>query len=140
MTFSCVSPGAKCLHARNRPMMGPKAYYTNLFTHYRPVGDDTWFVKPNPPGTPKPVLGTKDVSEECRLVKKGYTGTGPTGQSLGIVEGVECDNPELGPYISPSLFQAHNADDLIRWWRQTSPSYADSAEKAPEADDNTNEL
>ncbi|KAG7368888.1 2-oxyglutarate/Fe(II) oxygenase [Nitzschia inconspicua] len=114
---------AKCLHARNRPMRGPNAYYVNLFTHYRPVGDPEWFKKPNPEGTPEPVLGDLPVTEECKLVRKGLTGTGPDGHSLGYVEGVECDNPRLGPYISPTLFQANGPEDMIEWWRSTGEGY-----------------
>eukprot|EP00934_Nitzschia_sp_Nitz4_P003639 Nitzschia sp. Nitz4//scaffold44_size153857//28716//30425//NITZ4_002702-RA/size153857-snap-gene-0.202-mRNA-1//-1//CDS//3329552100//3629//frame0 len=124
---------AKCLHARNRPMMGPNAYYTNLFTHYRPIdGDnhDQWFSQPNPEGTPKAVVGTTPVEEECKLVEKGHTATGPTGHSLGVVHAVECSNPDLGPYISPSLFQAHNGEDLIRWWRMTSPPTTSATNEA----------
>jgi hypothetical protein len=114
---------AKCLHARNRPMRGPNAYYVNLFTHYRPIGDPDWFHKPNPEGTPEPVLGDKPVAEECKLVRKGLTGTGPTGHSLGYIEGVECDNPKLGPYISPTLFQANGPEQMIQWWRSTAEGY-----------------
>lgn len=114
---------AKCLHARNRPMKGPNAYYVNLFTHYRPVGDPEWFHKPNPEGTPQPLLGDKPVGEECKLVRQGLTGTGPAGHSLGYVEGVECDDPRLGPYISPTLFQATGPEDMIQWWRSTGEGY-----------------
>ncbi|KAL3911976.1 MAG: hypothetical protein SGARI_001385 [Bacillariaceae sp.] len=114
---------AKCLHARNRPMRGPNAYYVNLFTHYRPVGDPDWFSKPNPPGTPEPVLGGKPLAEECKVVRKGLTGTGPAGHSLGYVDGVECDNPKLGPYISPTLFQANGPEQMIQWWRSTAEGF-----------------
>jgi len=123
---------AKCLHARNRPMKGPNAYYVNMFTHYRPTDDPNWFKRPNPEGTPEPVLGTKPVTEECRLVKKAIAATGPTGHSVGLLEGVECDNPDLGPYISPSLFQAKVPDDLVDWWRMTSPDYQDVTNAAAE--------
>jgi hypothetical protein len=55
-----MSPGeivyyesARCLHGRMTPLNG--GYYVNLFTHYRPVKDPEWYLKPNPPGTPEPV-------------------------------------------------------------------------------------
>eukprot|EP01036_Dinobryon_divergens_P044116 gene44116-58835_t len=41
---------ARCLHGRMTPLDGD--YFVNIFTHYRPVGDPEWFLKPNPPGTP----------------------------------------------------------------------------------------
>jgi hypothetical protein len=113
---------AKCLHGRNRPMMGQNAYYVNMFTHYRPVNDPKWFSRPNPEGTPAPVPSDRPLSEECRLVKKGITASGPNGQSVGLVEGVECDNPDLGEFLSPDLFQALGPDDLVRWWQATTPT------------------
>lgn len=127
---------AKCLHARNRPMTGPKAYYVNLFTHYRPIGDDNWFTKPNPPGTPEPVL---DVEGGCRLVKKGLAEVPPDGR-VGLIETVECDDKRLGPYISPTLFQASSGEDLIRWWRMTDPRNAVEAEGDEEVIDSNDEL
>ena len=45
---------ARCLHGRMTPLEGE--YYVNLFTHYRPVGDPQWYLKPNPEGTPEPVM------------------------------------------------------------------------------------
>ena len=133
---------AKCLHGRNRPMKGPNAYFVNLFSHYRPIKDPTWFLKPNPKGTPEPVLGTKPVKDECQLVRKGLTvspsRSGVSSSSLGYVEGVECQNSELGKHISPTLFQVHGAEDMIRWRKYT----ADGDERSLLADriDNAAEL
>ncbi len=117
---------AKCLHGRNRPMVGPDAYYVNMFTHYRPINDPTWYSRPNPDGTPAAVLGNQPLAEECRLVKLGIAATGPAGQSVGLLEGVECDNPDLGDFVSPTLFQAKGPDDLIHWWRVTTPARQDA--------------
>lgn len=117
---------AKCLHSRNQPLRGNEhgGYYVNLFTHYRPIGDDDWLSRDNPPGTPEPVLETQG---ECRTVTSETTNK----------EYVECDDPRLGPYLSPSLFVAHNGGDLFEWWRRTSPEVlgavpsASSASKPP---------
>ena len=125
---------AKCLHGRNRPLMGENAYYVNLFTHYRPVGDPEWFEKDNLPGTPEPVLEdetttTKDgAAASCRL--ETVRTTELEGGSLGLIETVRCDDERLGPYVSPSLFQAKSADDLIQWWRQTAPPATTKASSA----------
>mmetsp|Transcript_18051 Transcript_18051/g.34217 ORF Transcript_18051/g.34217 Transcript_18051/m.34217 type:complete len:595 (-) Transcript_18051:23-1807(-) len=110
---------AKALHARNRPMQGNGAYYVNLFTHYRPVGDDKWYGRRNPEGTPTPVL---DVEGTCRLASQGLTAT-EVGhkQQLGVVQAVQCDDPRLGNTISPTFFQARGPDDLVQWWRYTNP-------------------
>ena len=111
---------AKCLHGRNRPLKGPNAYYVNLFTHYRPIGDDDWFKRPNHEGTPDPVLET---TGECRLETKGMAQEATTGQ-LGIVQAVTCDDPRLGPYVSPGLFTATSGDDLFDWWVKVGPKTA----------------
>ena len=108
---------AKCLHGRNRPMKGKGAYYTNLFTHYRPVGDDDWFTRDNPPGTPKPIKD--NVVGECHVSDVGTTEVA-NGQ-VGLVHSVVCDDTRLGRNLSPTLFQAKSGSDLIEWWKMTGP-------------------
>ena len=108
---------AKCLHGRNRPLTGPHAYYVNLFTHYRPTGDDEWYTRPNHGGTPDPV---NEVNGECRLEAKGLATSGTTSQ-LGIVQSVLCDDPRLGLYVSPTFFTATNGEDLFDWWVKVGP-------------------
>jgi hypothetical protein len=97
---------AKCLHGRNRPLSS--GLYVNLFAHYRPKGDPQWFEKENPEGAPEPLL---DVGE-CHLV----------GELDQFSQGaVECDNPAIGPHLSPTMFEAHSADDLEQWWKNVGP-------------------
>ena len=108
---------AKCLHGRNRPLEGQDAYYVNLFTHYRPTGDPEWFAKPNHEGAPAPILG--DVEGSCRLQPDGLTER--TDGTLGTVQSLHCDDPRLGPYVSPTLFTATSGKDLIDWWERTAP-------------------
>mmetsp|Transcript_3344 Transcript_3344/g.5079 ORF Transcript_3344/g.5079 Transcript_3344/m.5079 type:complete len:515 (+) Transcript_3344:49-1593(+) len=114
---------AKCLHARNRPMKGDNAYYVNLFTHYKPVDGKEWWHESNHEGTPEPV-GAVDGS--CKLVRKGTSSFGDGG--LGFVSGVECDDPRLGSFVSPTFFQAKGPEDMIQWWKQTSPDYKPNEE------------
>ncbi|CAB9526690.1 Ankyrin Repeat [Seminavis robusta] len=113
---------AKCLHGRNRPLMGQHAYYTNLFTHYRPVGDPKWYEKPNHEGVPDPVI---DVEGECRLekvlVQTLEASSKTSSKKLGVAEAVKCDDSRLGSHVSPSLFKVSSAEDLIEWWQMTSP-------------------
>lgn len=120
---------AKCLHGRNRPLTGPDAYYVNLFTHYRPIGDDEWFTRPNHEGAPDPVLETKG---ECRLEAHGtaQVPSSTTAGQLGIVQAVTCDDPRLGPYLSPALFTATSGDDLFDWWVKVGPNKAAAAKTA----------
>eukprot|EP01036_Dinobryon_divergens_P037626 gene37626-49268_t len=65
---------ARCLHGRMTPLEGD--YYVNLFTHYRPVGDPEWFLKPNPPGTPEPLIDITGV-EVPTLSPKGHVVKSP---------------------------------------------------------------
>ena len=116
---------AKCLHARNRPLVGPNAYYVNLFTHYKPVTDLTWWDQPNHDGTPDPVLESEGNCKKQTSVEgiEGYN--------------VQCEDKRLGMNLSPTLFRANNADDMIRWWVETSPKEEDESsdvsEEEPEA-------
>ena len=114
-SFICLFAGdivyyesAKCLHARNRPLKGEGSYYVNLFTHYRPVGDPKWFDKPNPEGTPEPLI---DVGE-CRL--EGSINDVGVGAA-------KCDDSNIGQYLSPSLFTATSGEDLFNWWKSVGP-------------------
>eukprot|EP00566_Odontella_aurita_P014628 CAMPEP_0113553968 /NCGR_PEP_ID=MMETSP0015_2-20120614/15893_1 /TAXON_ID=2838 /ORGANISM="Odontella" /LENGTH=526 /DNA_ID=CAMNT_0000455067 /DNA_START=294 /DNA_END=1874 /DNA_ORIENTATION=+ /assembly_acc=CAM_ASM_000160 len=112
---------AKCLHGRNTPLQGMGAYYVNMFSHYRPVGDSEWYVRPNPEGTPQPLI---DVGE-CWL-------EGTTDQySQGAVK---CDNPSIGPHLSPKNFRhypirATSGEDLSEWWEKVGEVTADGATK-----------
>ena len=61
-----LEPGessARCLHGRMKPLNG--SAYVNLFAHYRPMldgqGDPNWFARPNPEGTPAPLVATDEV-------------------------------------------------------------------------------
>jgi len=99
---------AKCLHGRNKPLKGEGSYYVNLFTHYRPTGDPQWFEKPNPEGTPEPLI---DVGE-CRL--EGSINDVGVGAA-------KCDDGNIGQYLSPSLFKATSGEDLFNWWKSVGP-------------------
>lgn len=111
---------AKNLHSRNRPLLGgSNAYYVNLFTHYRPMDDgDDWYLKKDTKPKQPPVL---DVQGECKKPPPGKI-----SEQLGTVQ---CNDVRLGPYVSPSLFQANSGKDLFEWWRQTSLSQQEEGEE-----------
>ena len=110
---------AKCLHARNTPL--ENGNYINLFTHYRPKGDPDWYRRDTPEGTPEPLI---DVGE-CKLV-------GTEDQySKGAVK---CENDAIGPHLSPTMFAAHNGDDLFAWWKSVGPQEEEEEEDG-ETDD-----
>lgn len=90
---------ARCLHGRMRPLNGSR--YVNIFSHYRPVGDDRWYQKPNPPGTPEPLIniGTCVLDQES---------ASPT-----------CEGAHL-PTLSPSLETLKDGSDLFKWWQKVS--------------------
>lgn len=85
---------ARCLHGRMKPLRG--SHYANIFAHYRPVGDPEWFLKPNPPGTPKQLL---DIGE-CT---KGHPPV--------------CTKASL-PYLSPELEVVQSGNDLMTYWEK----------------------
>lgn len=110
---------AKNLHSRNRALSGANGYYVNLFTHYRPTeeGDD-WYLNES---QHQPLL---EVEGECHSNDdKGY------GK-------VKCEDPRLGKFVSPTLFRAENGEDLIKWWRYTTPGgYVEKVREPSDAED-----
>lgn len=96
---------AKNLHSRNRALSGANGYYVNMFTHYRPADDgEEWYLKES---QNDPVL---DVEGDC-ISEDKENGFGK----------VKCDDPRLGKFVSPTLFRAQSGQDLIKWWRDTTP-------------------
>ena len=92
------------------PLAG--GYYANIFTHYRPIGDPQWYQKENPENTPEPLI---DVGK-CELVGK------PTDYSKGAVK---CENPAIGPHLSPKMVTLTSGDDLYNHWLNVGPSFDD---------------
>mmetsp|Transcript_12495 Transcript_12495/g.18873 ORF Transcript_12495/g.18873 Transcript_12495/m.18873 type:complete len:478 (-) Transcript_12495:73-1506(-) len=91
---------ARCLHGRMKPLNGVS--YSNLFAHYRPVGDPDWFTKENPPGTPEQLINIG----ECVPHSSG--------------SGMECDGKHL-PYLSSSREVVQGPNDLFEYWKKVSP-------------------
>lgn len=94
---------AKCLHGRMKQLEG--AFYVNLFAHYRPIGDDKWFLRENPPATPAQLL---DIGQ-CKVTEEGNSTdcTGATKTSI--------------PFLSPELEVLKGPDDLFNRWRSHIP-------------------
>lgn len=88
---------ARCLHGRMQPLDG--AYYVNLFSHYRPVGDDSWFLKPNPADNVPQALDIGDCSSD--------------GQR------VSCSGPYDVSFLSPKMQTLTSGEDLFRFWQDT---------------------
>jgi len=99
---------AKCLHGRNKPLQGKGAHYVNLFTHYRPVGDPSWYTKENPERTPEPLLEVGECRNEQSI------------QDVGV-GAVKCGDDRIGPYLSPTMHVATSGQDLIDWWKSVAP-------------------
>jgi hypothetical protein len=51
---------------------------------------------------------------KCELVGK------PNEYSAGAVK---CENPAIGPHLSPRIFTATSGDDLYQWWLSVGPSF-----------------
>lgn len=115
---------AKNLHSRNRPLIGPNAYYVNLFTHYRPASmDEQWWRDDSVTRGREPLLQhhTGDIDKLCTVPPQV---TSVETEHLGYGK-VECTDRRLGQNISPSLFVAKDGNDLIQWWRRTTPTRKD---------------
>jgi len=104
-----MSPGdivyyesARCLHGRMKPLRGD--YYVNLFTHYRPIGDPQWYLKPNPEGTVAPLI---DLKGDCYMKEDNTQ---------------YCDPPITLPTLSPTGHVIRSAEDLFEYWKQVSPN------------------
>ena len=98
---------------------GGEASYTNLIIHGRPQDmDEEWYKLPTPEGNRRAFLDDIDLKSTCTVpeVVKGMD-----TEHLGYGK-VRCEHVRLGKYLSPSLFVARDADDLIKWWRRTTPS------------------
>lgn len=99
-----------------KPLRGRS--YSNLFAHYRPIGDPDWylclisslvdshnfrFLKPNPPDAPKQLLETG----ECE----------PIPNTRG---GLRCEAGSL-PFLSPAREVVQGSHDLFDYWKRTGP-------------------
>jgi hypothetical protein len=89
---------ARSLHGRMKPLQG--AYYVNLFSHYRPIGDPDWFRKENRADSPKPLidLGACTYKVNETVCEKGHV-----------------------PYLSPSGEVIKEPGDLFKYWKKVSP-------------------
>jgi len=117
---------ANNLHSRNRPLTCKKGgcRFINLFTHYRPVQDGgDWYKNlADMPNRPPPLVkGQVDFdARESACVFFNETDAddyGVNGDNVLGVGKVKCEDRRLGPYLSPTLFKAQEADDLFRWWK-----------------------
>lgn len=97
---------ARCLHGRMKPLNGKS--YSNLFAHYRPIGDPEWYLKENPADAPKQLLETGNCE--------------PIPGSKG---GLHCDNGDL-PYLAYPREIVKGSNDLFDYWKRTSPSVSKS--------------
>ena len=72
------------------------------FPPTRPAGDNQWFSRSNPEGTPEPLI----ESGECKVLSKEVTTE---------TDSVECDVDGYGT-MSPSLHKIDSGAGLIDWW------------------------
>eukprot|EP00604_Paraphysomonas_vestita_P002034 CAMPEP_0174819862 /NCGR_PEP_ID=MMETSP1107-20130205/3321_1 /TAXON_ID=36770 /ORGANISM="Paraphysomonas vestita, Strain GFlagA" /LENGTH=327 /DNA_ID=CAMNT_0016034109 /DNA_START=358 /DNA_END=1341 /DNA_ORIENTATION=+ len=92
---------ARCLHGRMKPLNGRS--YSNLFAHYRPIGDPEWYLKENPADAPKQLIETG----KCEPIP-------------GSKGGVHCEAGNL-PYLSFPREIVNGPNDLFDYWKRTSP-------------------
>lgn len=95
---------ARCLHGRMAPLQGE--YYVNIFTHYRPVGDDSWYMKPRDPHCPEPVM---DLGE-CKI---------ENGKA-------SCSSGHDVSYLDPNFHKVVDRKSLFNYWLEVSPQGIES--------------
>lgn len=94
-----------------KPLNG--SHFINIFSHYRPVGDPQWFAKPNPPGTPEPLI---DIGE-CHLSRSHCDN--PEAEGPACRPKVLCEKANL-PTLSPQLEIVKGEMDLFNYWQKYS--------------------
>ena len=90
---------ARCLHGRMNPLRGE--YYINLFSHYRPIDDPAWHLKPNPSDGVKQLI---DIGECTNVDSQVHCSKVPDNKI---------------PYLSPGLETVSQSGDLFKYWLQT---------------------
>ena len=51
---------------------------------------------------------------------------------------VKCENPSIGPHLSPKMFSANSGEDLYQLWLSVGPSFDDHVHDS-DSDDNDSE-
>jgi hypothetical protein len=109
--------------------------YTNLFSHYRPTGDPEWYTKPNPIGTPEPVMDLDAeagvTSNSCHMRMDPDAGQGLHSGEEGEGEDLDlpstCLSPEeaearrraVAPYLSLNPEDVlKRDDDLFKYFER----------------------
>jgi hypothetical protein len=101
--------------------------YSNLFSHYRPVGDPAWFTKPNPPDTPPPILDLDLAFQASAAASVTVTAeeedasvcSSPAGGSSSLEERKRRWLQETLPHLSPTeIDPIRDGEDLFRYWRK----------------------
>jgi hypothetical protein len=109
--------------------------YTNIFSHYRPVGDPLWYTRPNPPETPAPILDldTAFLAYEMRCTNPDTESLGETPQwctaphsphdsfegSRGSYEERKQQWVELMmPFLSPHTNPITGGEGMFQHWKK----------------------
>lgn len=97
--------------------------YTNVFSHYRPVGDPQWFLKSNPSDTPLPILDLDEAFQRSEM-KCSNEDSSSINQCNGDISTsdyeIRKENwiKQTMPYLSPKNEIIQNSDDLFTYWKK----------------------
>ena len=81
-------------------------------------------MKENPEGTPERLIDEGN----CELVGK------TDEYSMGAVK---CENPSIGPHLSPKMFSANSGEDLYQLWLSVGSSFYDHVLDSDDDDNDT---
>lgn len=98
--------------------------YTNIFSHYRPIGDPEWFLKPNPVDTPLPIIDIDEAFQQSEMncINKDNNEDISKQCSFVITDDYEIQKKNwiknTMPYLSPKNEKIINSNDLFRYWKK----------------------
>jgi hypothetical protein len=93
-----------------------------VFQYCSPVGDDKWYLRPNPDGTPVPIVDIgecKPVTEKRRLIVHVGEGDAQPGadEEIDVPVGVSCTKHNLST-LSPTLESVRSGSDLFERYKR----------------------
>lgn len=107
--------------------------YSNLFSHYRPVGDPEWYTRSNPPDTPAPILDLDEAfqSHEMQCSAAPVDSSSPSHECR--FQSGDDDEVDLHlsyeqrkqrwiaktlPYWSKDIPPVHDGNGLFEYWKK----------------------
>jgi hypothetical protein len=99
-----------------KPLRGKS--YSNLFAHYRPIGDPQWLLIQLSPSAH--LCHLRYLKENPSDAPKQLLETGECDNLPNTLAGLRCEAGNL-PFLAPSREIVQGPNDLFSYWKRTSP-------------------